>query len=256
MSKKLSLKEALERQARGQAADRPPSESVAPPSGSVAAKVHLRRIAAIKRPIDLARLLVSCGLSLRKAHETVGRLAAGDIVANRLTGDPKQLAPQFEGLGVEVRQVQLPTVDPRTIREQLGLTQEEFADRFFMNVDTVRNWEQRRNAPDPPTSLLLKVIEDYPQIVEAILCNLPAVQIKTYTVSTRTGLFQTNVVAGPFSALETTRQNVGNLPTIKQLGATMQTTVDAQSYTWIVRPGNFVEFGSRKKLEVASPAGK
>ncbi len=66
----------------------------------------------------------------------------------------------------------MPTVDPRHVREIFGLTQAEFADRFLLNIDTIRNWEQGRNEPDPSARLLLKVIEEYPQVIEAILSGI------------------------------------------------------------------------------------
>jgi DNA-binding transcriptional regulator YiaG len=167
MSKKLSFKEALERQDGG------PTES-RPRTAFPAAKVHLRRTDSISRPIDLARQLVSCGLSLRKAHEAVNRLAEGETVALELTcADSDHAIDRLAKLGIDARRVEMPTVDARHIREIFGLTQAEFADRFLLNIDTIRNWEQGRNAPDPSARLLLKVIEEYPQVIEAILSGVP-----------------------------------------------------------------------------------
>ena len=167
MSKKLSFKEALARPEQGQAGSRPPT--VFPTQ-----RAHLRRTAALRRPVDLARLLLSCGLSLRKAHEAVGRLAEGRTVAFELAGrDFDQSADQLAALGIEARQVASPAVDARRVREAYGLTQAEFADRFLLSVDTIRNWEQGRNAPDPAARLLLKIIEDYPEVAEAVLTGSP-----------------------------------------------------------------------------------
>jgi len=167
MSKKLSFKEALERREQDQTESR---QRTAFP----AAKVHLRRIDAIGRPIDLARLLVSCGLSLRKAHEAVNRLAGGETVALELVcANIDRSIDQLAKLGIDARRVEMPAVDPRHVREIFGLTQAEFADRFLLNIDTIRNWEQGRNAPDPSARLLLKVIEEYPQVIEAILSGMP-----------------------------------------------------------------------------------
>ena len=75
--------------------------------------------------------------------------------------------------------------------------------------------------------------------------------MKAFSVSVSTAVIQTDIAAGAFSTiLEMTGQFVGNIPPLKHLGATIQTTVDAQSYTWIVRPGGFVESVSKTKLEV------
>ena len=67
------------------------------------------------------------------------------------------------------RPLHLPTADVKRIREHFGLSQAEFAIRFGFEIDTVQNWEQGRNRPDQATQLLLKVIEAYPEDVEAIL---------------------------------------------------------------------------------------
>jgi DNA-binding transcriptional regulator YiaG len=167
MPKKLSFKEALERQERGQTESRPRT-------AFPAARVHLRRVDPISRPIDLARLLVSCGLSLRKAHEAVNRLAEGETVALELAcPNIDHSIDHLARLGIDARQVKMPNVDPRHVREIFGLTQAEFADRFLLNIDTIRNWEQGRNDPDPSARLLLKVIEEYPQVIEAILSGIP-----------------------------------------------------------------------------------
>ncbi|MBY0448064.1 MAG: helix-turn-helix domain-containing protein, partial [Hyphomonadaceae bacterium] len=38
----------------------------------------------------------------------------------------------------------------KIIRRALGLTQEEFAQRFQIPLGTLRDWEQGRSAPDKP----------------------------------------------------------------------------------------------------------
>ncbi|UEM20055.1 helix-turn-helix domain-containing protein [Skermanella mucosa] len=62
-----------------------------------------------------------------------------------------------------------PDLDVRTIRKRLGITQEEFASRFGINIWTLREWEQHRREPDGPAQALLKVIAHNPAAVaEAI----------------------------------------------------------------------------------------
>src|SRR5215472_8762882 len=41
-------------------------------------------------------------------------------------------------------------VNPKRLRERLGLTQEEFAARYHIPVGTLRDWEQGRKRPDAP----------------------------------------------------------------------------------------------------------
>jgi DNA-binding transcriptional regulator YiaG len=62
-------------------------------------------------------------------------------------------------------------VDVRAIRENLGLSQADFAARFGLELDTIRNWEQGRYAPDRAAVVLLAVIEHYPEAVDASLAG-------------------------------------------------------------------------------------
>ena len=57
---------------------------------------------------------------------------------------------------------------PRTItlRRALGLTQDEFSARFAIPLGTLRDWEQRRSAPDATAQAYLKVIAADPPCVE------------------------------------------------------------------------------------------
>ncbi len=62
-----------------------------------------------------------------------------------------------------------PLPDVRRIREQLGLTQAEFAKRFGLSQRTVEQWEQGRAVPDRPARILLAVIERDPRAVERVV---------------------------------------------------------------------------------------
>jgi len=57
----------------------------------------------------------------------------------------------------------------KVIRRALGLTQEEFADRFSIPLGTLRDWEQGRAEPDQPTKAYLKVIAHDPKGVQQAL---------------------------------------------------------------------------------------
>jgi DNA-binding transcriptional regulator YiaG len=124
------------------------------------------------RPVDLARLLARHGQSLRKAHDTLQRLAAGERVAIEVrAANVARLRGELTKLGVAARPINLPRVDVKRVREHFGLSQSEFAIRFGFEIDTVQNWEQGRNRPDQAAQLLLKIIESYPEDVEAVLTN-------------------------------------------------------------------------------------
>jgi len=61
----------------------------------------------------------------------------------------------------------------RTLRRALGLTQEEFAARFHIPLDTLRDWEQGRTEPDEPARAYLKVIACDPEGVTRALESGP-----------------------------------------------------------------------------------
>jgi putative transcriptional regulator len=70
---------------------------------------------------------------------------------------------------VRVTVVQVPRVDVRKVRQQMGLSQTQFAMKFGFPPATLRNWEQGRAAPDAPTRVLLAVIAKHPEAVEDVL---------------------------------------------------------------------------------------
>lgn len=56
-------------------------------------------------------------------------------------------------------------VDVATIRANLGLSQQQFADRFGFSVGSVRNWEQGIRQPEGAARVLLTVIDRNPKAV-------------------------------------------------------------------------------------------
>jgi len=59
--------------------------------------------------------------------------------------------------------------NPREIREQLGLTQRDFARQFQIALGTLRDWEQGARRPDSAARAYLRVIEEAPDTVRQIL---------------------------------------------------------------------------------------
>jgi putative transcriptional regulator len=57
----------------------------------------------------------------------------------------------------------------KTLRRALGLTQEEFASRYHIPLDTLRDWEQGRCEPDQPSRAYLTVIAHDPEGVKRAL---------------------------------------------------------------------------------------
>jgi DNA-binding transcriptional regulator YiaG len=89
------------------------------------------------------------------------------------------LVPKVESLdaltqelaGAGVRAVALPdaSIDVRAMREKLGLTQEQFAVRYGLDIDAVRNWERGRRTPDTAAASYLRAIGADPEAVQTAL---------------------------------------------------------------------------------------
>jgi putative transcriptional regulator len=64
--------------------------------------------------------------------------------------------------------------NPKVVRRALGLSQEEFAERFKVPVGTLRDWERGRAEPDQTARAYLMVIARIPDAVrEALEAPLP-----------------------------------------------------------------------------------
>ena len=105
---------------------------------------------------------------MRKVTETKQRQpsAGGRIVASL-----KEAVDWAEGKDVAVRvtTVEVPVIDVKATRQQLGLSQAAFAAKFGFQPATLRNWEQGRTYPDGPARVLLAVIAKHPDAVEDAL---------------------------------------------------------------------------------------
>lgn len=164
MPARLSFKEALARQAET------PVERRAPSGSRIA--LLLTMPGEIPLPVTTIQTIASFGTSLRKARDTLDRIARGETVAIELVcPGGRDVVTELSELGVGVQVVERPRVDVRTIRQRLDLTQAEFAIRFGLELDTVQNWEQGRYSPDPAATVLLKVIEQNPEAVDAALAG-------------------------------------------------------------------------------------
>jgi len=63
----------------------------------------------------------------------------------------------------------LPKIDVRDLRENLRLSQEAFAKRFYLPLRTIQEWEQHRREPSEPARVLLYAISQDPAALEAAL---------------------------------------------------------------------------------------
>lgn len=60
-------------------------------------------------------------------------------------------------------------IDVKGLRTSLGLTQDEFAQRFLFTAARVKDWEQGRSSPDSSTRAYLTVIERDTKAVDRAL---------------------------------------------------------------------------------------
>jgi DNA-binding transcriptional regulator YiaG len=96
----------------------------------------------------------------KKTRDQINAEAAAEKAKLGLTGRRKRVVAHINGNQYEVK-----TPDVRAIRERLKLTQETFAARFHLSLRTVQQWEQRRATPDMPARILLKAIEQAPDVI-------------------------------------------------------------------------------------------
>jgi putative transcriptional regulator len=69
--------------------------------------------------------------------------------------------------GARTHAVEVP--DVRAIRRKLHMSQNEFAGAFRIPLATLKNWEQRRRAPDAPAAAYLQAIARQPQAIREAL---------------------------------------------------------------------------------------
>lgn len=120
-------------------------------------------------PATLA--LAKRGLTLLKAKRVIEEmLDTGRAVAHIPTvEDETALARELGAAGCRASRLGRLEVDVRALRERLGLTQDQFALRYALDVDTVRNWESQRRHPDAAALAYLGVIASLPEQVSLAL---------------------------------------------------------------------------------------
>lgn len=72
---------------------------------------------------------------------------------------------QVQGLRIHVPA----QVDVAAVRARTKLSQVAFARRIGVSPGTLRNWEQKRRAPEGPARVLLAMIARNPRVVEETL---------------------------------------------------------------------------------------
>ena len=62
-----------------------------------------------------------------------------------------------------------PKIDVAAVRKELGMTQKEFATRYYIKLESLRNWEQEKRMPDTTTLAYLTCIAKQPRQILKIL---------------------------------------------------------------------------------------
>lgn len=108
---------------------------------------------------------------VRKSKAEIGK---GRIDhAKVLAATEQQIAAWKSGDGIDDAQLgpprYVPGVDVRAVRERLGLSQDEFAQRYRLSLRTVQEWEQHRREPSESARVLLYAISRNPKALEQAL---------------------------------------------------------------------------------------
>ncbi len=130
----------------------------------------------VARPVDAMLALAHRGMTMLRAKRAIESLLADGTVFVRLPTleEPAALASDLAAAGVVSALVEAPaTPDVRSLRESLNLSREQFADRYGLDVDAVRNWETGRRQPDLTAKSYLRVIAQDPGHVERAYAPTP-----------------------------------------------------------------------------------
>jgi putative transcriptional regulator len=74
-----------------------------------------------------------------------------------------------QGNKLDVKTYTPEAVNVAALRQDLGMTQEQFAARFGFSVATLRHWERGDRTPQGASLVLLNVIKRAPDTVQAVL---------------------------------------------------------------------------------------
>lgn len=86
-----------------------------------------------------------------------------------LVSSLKEAKAISKGKAPASRRFEVTTPDAKTVREQTGLSQSEFARLMRVSVKTLQNWEQHRRTPTGPAAALLKIVSTAPEVALKLL---------------------------------------------------------------------------------------
>ncbi|MEN9868307.1 MAG: hypothetical protein RL748_3897 [Pseudomonadota bacterium] len=68
------------------------------------------------------------------------------------------------GKAAPSRRFKIDPIDVKAVREQVGLSQSDFAQLMRVSIKTLQNWEQQRRTPTGPAAALLKIVLTAPEL--------------------------------------------------------------------------------------------
>ena len=121
------------------------------------------------KPVSAALALAKRGLSLLKAKRAVEEIMQKGLAVLELptVESRRRVQAELTEAGIDARPRAEGIVNVKNLRKRLGLTQEQFALRYGIDIDTLQNWESRRRIPDEPARRLLRVIAMLPREASA-----------------------------------------------------------------------------------------
>jgi putative transcriptional regulator len=76
----------------------------------------------------------------------------------------KEASAIVQGAAPPSRRFEVTRTDVKAVREQIGLSQSEFARLMRVSVKTLQNWEQHRRYPTGPAAALLAIVSAAPEL--------------------------------------------------------------------------------------------
>jgi putative transcriptional regulator len=148
-------------------------------SGSPAVFV-LRLAADDSRPrtIDVTHALARRGMTMLRAKRAIESLVekGREFVELPMVEDVQAVTGDLAKAGIAAVWIQPDvTVNVRDLRERLQLTREQFAIRYGLEVETLRNWETGKREPDTTARSYLRAIANAPELIELAYVRMPSI---------------------------------------------------------------------------------
>ena len=117
------------------------------------------------------------GLTMLRAKRAIEELLEdGRVFVDLPTVESAELLIRdLAQAGIAAAPVEAPkVVDVRALRRRLRLTREQFATRYGLEIETVRNWETGKREPDTTARSYLRAISNDPEHVEQAYAPTPS----------------------------------------------------------------------------------